>query len=146
MKTIRVALIACSKQKQKGIHKARDIYTSPLFRYALRYANRFDRVYILSALYVFVHPNTRIDSSQSHDFSLRNMSIEERRGWSRALALRIRRHAPKGARLYWLCGEQYSEFSKRLLSEYVHVAPLAGLKIGQQLQWYKKRCKIHPLT
>ena len=143
MKVRRVALIACSKQKRTGIHKAMDLYTSPLFRYALQYSARFDRRFILSGGYGLVYPGASIEA---YNFALRTMSYDDRQAWARSTALRIRRHVPKGAKIYWLCGKTYREFLIHRLSDYLHVAPLAGLKIGQQLQWYKKRCKLPRLN
>ena len=45
-----IALIGCVKSKNKGIHKACELYNSPLFKYQLEYAKRkTDKIYILSA-------------------------------------------------------------------------------------------------
>jgi len=59
----RVVLISCVKQKQPGKARARDLYSSPLFRKHLAYAELLapDAIYILSARYGLVPLDAEIE-------------------------------------------------------------------------------------
>ncbi len=50
---MKIALISCVAKKQKNKSQAKDMYVSPLFRGAYRYAKSLgvDKIYILSAKY-----------------------------------------------------------------------------------------------
>lgn len=132
---MRVALISCVKSKRKGRHKAKDLYTSPLFRFAWSYAfHHFDEVYILSARHGLLNPNQRI---QSYDTALKNMPITERKRWARKVASELQRLVIDDTEIHLLCGQKYREFLPSLLPRLKFFAPLESLSIGYQLQWYK---------
>lgn len=80
-----IALVGCSKQKQTGWHPARELYSSPLFRAAARYAatGPFSHWFILSAQYGLVHPD---DWIASYDLSLTDMPRVIRQSWASRVA------------------------------------------------------------
>jgi hypothetical protein len=131
-----VALVSCVKTKRDGTHPARDLYTSPLFRFAFDYASKHaDRVYILSAKYGLVEPTRRI---QNYDLTLKNMPTSQRREWAKKVAREIHQVVPPKSTLLFLCGEDYRQDLLGLLNGFVHRIPLQGLSFGRQLQWYKR--------
>jgi hypothetical protein len=131
---MKVALIACSKTKRVGWHRAKDLYNSPLFRFAWNHAvHHHDGIYILSAKHELLEPERTIEH---YDTALTDLSTEERRRWSRNVARQIVRIIPKRSEIHFLCGKNYREFVIPLLEDYRCVSPLKGLSIGRQLHWY----------
>jgi len=134
---MKIALIACVKKKRKGAHPAKDLYISPLFRLALNYVtHNFQRYYILSAKYGLLRPEKRV---RGYNKTLNRMSVKNRRMWAVSVARGIRKVVLRGNELYFYAGKRYREELMRLLgSDYKCKAPLKGLSIGRQLQWYKR--------
>jgi len=133
---MRVALISCSKTKRQGVHKAKDLYCSTIFRMAWRYASDHnDRVFILSAKHGLLHPEERI---RSYDLALGDMSIEERRRWGADVASVINRSSGIAPEITFLCGKQYWECILPHVEGAIRT-PLEGLRIGQHLKWYRER-------
>jgi hypothetical protein len=132
-----IGLVACVKRKQKGVHAARDLYRSTLFRYAFGYASKHcDRVYILSAKYGLVKPGRRI---KNYDLTLKTMSRTRRRKWADSVASQIRREVPRGSTLHFFCGATYREDLETLLSDFTQRVPSQCLlPLGYQNQWYKR--------
>lgn len=134
---MRIALISCAKEKRGGCHSARDIYTSPLFQYALHHTlDRFDKVFILSAKHGLLDLDRRI---RCYDVTLNSMSAEERREWARKVVRQICRKTVADDEVHFFCGQRYREFLVGELGGRGVFAPLYGLGIGQQLQWYKNQ-------
>lgn len=50
---VKIVLISCVSKKLDHKAKAKDLYTSPLFKYNLKYAEKIgaDKIFILSAKY-----------------------------------------------------------------------------------------------
>jgi hypothetical protein len=60
---MKVALVSCVKTKLPGMHPAKELYASPLFRLSFEYASKHaDRTYILSAKCGLVEREQRIES------------------------------------------------------------------------------------
>lgn len=134
---MRIALIACSKTKQSGKHKAQELYTSLLFRLAWGYVSQhFDKIFILSAKYGLLDPEKYV---KDYDLTLNTMSIDERRNWSARVAKQIRQEVGADDELHFFCGKRYREFTAMSFREQTCLYPLKGLGIGRQLQWYKNR-------
>ncbi|MBI2108680.1 MAG: hypothetical protein HYT93_00665 [Parcubacteria group bacterium] len=134
---MRVGLIACSKTKRVGRYKARELYCSPLFRFAWQYTSQhFDRVFILSAKYGLLDPERRVCD---YDTTLNTMTIDARKRWSVQVAKQILQKTNTSDELHLFCGKKYREFVVALLRGQKCFYPLHGLGIGQQLQWYKER-------
>ncbi len=86
---VRIALVSCSAQKLDRKAPARDLYCSPLFKLARRYAElTCDAWFILSAKHGVVDP-ARILEPYDRSFGgnprkgQRGMDVEERRAWIR---------------------------------------------------------------
>lgn len=131
MKTI--GLVACSSTKQPGLHRAANLYTSPLFRLSRTWVERNcpDGWYILSAKHHLLDPSDRISS---YDKALRDLSPEERSLWASTVAQELDALMP--CRFIVFAGELY----RRALTNLPYEAPLQGLGIGRQLQWLKRAC------
>jgi hypothetical protein len=133
---MRVALVSCVKTKKEGVHPARDLYASPLFRFAFDYASKHsDRVDILSAKYGLVEPTQRI---KSYELTLKNMPAAMRREWAEKVAREMRQVVQPKSTLVFFCGEDYRKALLGLLSEFEQRIPLQGLSFGRQFQWYKR--------
>lgn len=132
---MKIGLIACSKRKQTYSCSAREMYSkSPLFRKAFAYCQKYyDRVYILSAKYGLLNPETVIDP---YDLDLSQIAIKERKEWAKNVATRLKKILKRNDRIYFHVGIKYREF---LLPEFEDrsFVPLAGLSIGKQLQFYE---------
>jgi hypothetical protein len=93
-----VAFLSCVKLKDDRPRQARDLYVSPWFVMARRFAERnADRWFILSAAYGLVDPERVIEP---YDRTLKKMKIEERRGWAKP---RARTHKTTDVR-FWGAG------------------------------------------
>lgn len=77
----KIVLISCVKKKLPYRAKAKDLYTSTLFRANLEYARRLtpDAIYILSAKYGLVGLEDEIDV---YDLTLNKMAESQKRVWA----------------------------------------------------------------
>ena len=81
----KIVLISCVKKKQKGEKvPARELYISPLFKKAWKYAETLnaDKIYILSAKYWLLSPETLI---ADYDVTLLKMKKSERQHWANSV-------------------------------------------------------------
>ena len=135
----RIALVACVSKKAAGPMPAHDLYTSDWFGKAATYARQFaDEWYILSAKYGLVAPDTVI---APYDQTLTKMPAAERRAWAGRVLDGLSEVVMPGDRVVILAGEAYRSNLVGPLHEmgYTVEVPLQGLKIGQQLSWFKQR-------
>jgi hypothetical protein len=136
----RVALVACVAKKLSTPAPAKDLYISPLFKFARRYAeSRADMWYILSAKYGLVNPEEVISP---YEQTLNRMSSHTRRNWSRlVLSMLYDEGIQSGDTTIFLAGERYrSRVEEELSAKGVLVeVPMLGLSIGRQLQWLKNQ-------
>lgn len=133
---MRVGLVACSATKLDRPARARDLYTSALFRKAARYCDvTYEHWYVLSARYGLVLPYRRLEP---YDRKLTDLSPAERFGWAAGIADRLINEHGSGATFVFHAGEAYR---RHLAERLPHTEiPLAGLRIGEQLAWYGRRC------
>ncbi len=133
-----VGFVSCSKTKQTGEHAARDLYVSPLFKFAWGYASSHcDQVFILSAKHGVLRPT---DPVSDYDVTLNDLSREERARWAREVITKIRRVIRVGDKLHFYCGKLYREdVILPLRTHHECTVPLEGLSFGRQLRWYKER-------
>lgn len=80
----KIILIACSAGKKDTHDKAKDMYTSPLFRKSWKYAPKlgYDKIFILSDKYYLLAPEDEIDT---YDKSLKNCKSRERKEWAKTV-------------------------------------------------------------
>jgi hypothetical protein len=136
----RIGLVACVKQKRAPKSQAKDLYVSELFVKARKYSEtHYNRWFILSAKYRLVEPETCIEP---YDETLNDKTAAERREWSEAVSDQIAQKfpSPTTVELYFHAGTKYREFLIPLLTKagYSCKVPLQGLRIGEQLAWYKR--------
>ena len=134
----RIGLVGCVKKKRKQGSKAGDLYISDLFIKARRYAEtHYDGWFVLSARYHLVDPETYI---HPYDETLNEKTTGDRKEWSKVVFNQIRDKFPSSCELYFHAGTRYREFLVPLLIDagYSCKAPLEGLRIGEQLAWYKR--------
>lgn len=135
---MRIALISCGKQKLAGTYPAKELYVSPLFRFAYTHAVRyFDKVFILSAKYGLLCPDTEI---ADYDVTLTGMRQAERQRWAEGVLLQIKECVREGDELHFFCGSKYRvHLIEGLRETHKCVVPLHRMGIGSQLEWYKRR-------
>ena len=78
----KIILIACSAGKKDMRDKAKNMYTSPLFRKSWEYAQKlgYDEIFILSDEYYLLSPEDEIDP---YNKSLDNFKSRERKEWAK---------------------------------------------------------------
>jgi hypothetical protein len=140
---VRVVLVGCVAEKAAERRPARDLYTSPLWRARRAYAEATapERWLILSAAWGLIHPAEVIPP---YDRRLDRESKAVRQAWAdRAASCLIGfGYAPCSRLLVEVhAGEPYrADLVPILRQAGVEVLePLAGLGIGEQLGWYRRR-------
>lgn len=133
----KIVLISCVKSKLNYPAKAKDLYTSTLFKSNLQYAYQLkpDAIYILSAKYGLLDLEQMIDP---YEMTLNKMSEAEKKIWSRKVLNALQQKADLKSDLFViLAGMNYRKY---LLPELTHYEiPLDGLSFGRQLQELKRR-------
>ena len=136
-----VLLIGCVGEKSVFSAPARDLYVSTLFRLRRAYAESLRLTwYILSAKYGIVDPEKVI---APYDTRLLDLSAPESRAWGGRVFTQL--EATVGV----LCGRTFEFHAGKSYVETVQprleaagatvLWPLKGLRIGEQLHWYKGR-------
>lgn len=131
----RVVLISCVSKKLETRAQAKNLYTSPLFRFAFAYANKLrpDAIFILSAKYGLVHPEKVTDP---YNVTLNDMSSNKIRAWASLVVNQLRQHCDlQQDHFILLAGVNYRKHLIPHLSSYE--VPMEGLSIGKQLQYLK---------
>jgi len=132
-----IILISCGKCKQSKPSPAKDLYIGKLFRGSYNFAKSLnpDEIFIISAKYHLVHPETLIEP---YDLSLNNQSTKFKKSWAIKVVemiddLGFDRNIDK---FIILAGKEYNEY---LLPNFKnHELPFKDLKgIGYQLQFLK---------
>jgi cytoplasmic iron level regulating protein YaaA (DUF328/UPF0246 family) len=88
----RIILISCVKDKLKTPARAKDLYTSDLFKKSYRYAQLLnpDNIFIISAKYGLLEPEQIIEP---YDETLKNKSLDEIKKWSIDVIARLKEKA-----------------------------------------------------
>jgi len=139
-----IVLISCVSQKQQlsdgQTVKARDLYTSPLFKKSLAYAEKLnpDRIYILSAKYGLLRPN---DPVTTYDKTLKNMRAAERKIWSENIldSLKDEGINLKKDEFIILAGQSYYQYLLGDGKIEKYELPMCGLGIGKRLKFLNER-------
>lgn len=133
---MRIVLISCVAMKKEIPALARDMYISPLFKGAYRYACKLgaDRIFILSAKYGLLEETTMIEP---YNETLNSKSVSEIKKWaSNILNVLSQKTDLQEDEFIFLAGEKYRKY---LIDSLRHFSvPLKGLPIGKQLAFYKK--------
>ena len=136
-----VFLIACSSRKLDRPARAGDLYQGTLFRASLDWARLQvpDAIFILSAKYGLVGLDQVIEP---YDLTLNDLPVPEIRAWSEHVLDQLAsRFDLERDRFVFLAGERYRRF---LVPRLAHSeAPLARLKIGEQISWLQREVGGH---
>ena len=133
---MRIVLISCVSKKRKLPSMAKDMYVSPLFIGAYRYARKLeaDKVFILSAKHGLLEEE---DWISPYDETLNTKPVSEVKEWaSKVLCSLSEKSSLQDDEYIFLAGERYRKY---LLDNIKHCSiPLKGLSIGKQLSFYKE--------
>lgn len=130
-----IGIISCVSKKKKGVFKAKELYTSDLFKKSLNYClKHYDKTYILSAKYGFLLLD---DFIEDYDLTLNNFKEREKKIWAYHTYRQMINHIDnKHDVLFWHCGVNYRKYLMKKFTK--NKTPLKGLGIGFQLKWYKQ--------
>ena len=132
----RIVLISCVSKKLSHLAKVRDLYTSPLFRLNLRYAESLkpDGIYVLSAKHGLLDLEQEVEP---YEQTLNAMKSQEIRLWAAKVLRQLSEvSSPEVNEFVFLAGDRYRKY---LLPHIKHARiPLQGLRIGEQLSKLKE--------
>jgi hypothetical protein len=136
---VRVGLVGCAKRKRDGTHAARELYTSPLFRLALRVAEgTCDEVFVLSAVHELVDLAQPI---ASYDRRLSQLDKQLRALWGTRVSATLADRFPQlDVELHLYAGREYL-LPLHLPSHWRVLEPLRGLGIGDRLRRLSTRAR-----
>lgn len=127
-----VALIACSKTKKQGTHKAKDLYQGDLFKKSFVYCSkRYKQTFILSAKYGLLHPDQIISY---YDVTLKNKTEKEKKRWSEKVILQIEKMNIRSDQIVCFAGKDYNKY----LPYEKFFSRFKNFGIGKQLGFFKK--------
>ena len=135
-----VALISCVKKKGNHPAKAKDLYTSTLFRSGYRYALSLNpsAIFILSAKYHLLNPETVIEPYEHTLNTIRKSEIVD---WSEKVLKQLREVSDlKQDNFIFLAGERYRKYLVPHISNYK--IPMQGLPLGKQMAWLKRMVSV----
>jgi hypothetical protein len=129
----RIALVSCGKAKRATACKAKDLYTSVLFKWARKYAERFaDRWYILSAKHGLLDPGMVV---APYAQNLKHMTAAERMQWAAGVRAALSLLVEPGDELVVLAGRAYASAVDIPGVRVMH--PLTGT-FGVRMQYMKR--------
>ncbi|RKH01481.1 hypothetical protein D7X74_37820 [Corallococcus sp. CA047B] len=137
---VRIALVGCGSEKREVPSPARDLYTGPLFKGALREALALageERTAILSAEHGLVHLDEVL---KPYDLHLASLPRAKREEWGRATAgALVERFGASTAEVHILAGAPYVEALRpHFPASWRVVVPMEGLTQGGRLSWLKR--------
>lgn len=130
-----VYLVSCVSQKRLVPTMAKELYISPWFKKARRYAESTGCPwFIMSAEHGLVRPDQVLSP---YEKTLNTMPIAERRKWAERVSAQLEDVSPQMERAVFLAGHQYREFLTSHLQncDIIVEVPMQGLRIGEQLSW-----------
>ena len=134
-----IVLISCVSKKLSYKAKARDLYTSTLFRLNLNFAQTLSpsQIFVLSAEYGLVDLDEELEP---YDLTLNSMPYKERKQWAERVIRQMRNCCdPQKDHFIFLAGQKYRQYIIPYMSSYE--IPMEGLRIGEQLQFLKQKVK-----
>ena len=135
---MKIALISCVKTKQNVKYKAKDLYTSSLFKMNYAYAKKTcDRVFILSAKHGLLAEN---DLIEPYEKTLNKMKAAERNAWANDVISQLQKETDlQNDKFLILAGERYRADILQHIKHYE--IPFEKLSFGRQLQKLKELLK-----
>ena len=146
MTTHFITLVGCCAEKLGRIAPARQMYRSELFRKASIWAEQQgNQWFVLSAAHGLIGPDYVI---QPYDRSMRDMSALENVNGDYHVADQLEGHAAfhdaDRLEITLLAGQSYAGWIPLVSSWCAVHQPLAGMQIGQRLQWLKQQIEGGP--
>jgi hypothetical protein len=143
----RVVVIGCVAGKRATASPARDLYQSTLFRGRRAYAEAAGKPwFIMSALYGLIDPDEVVTP---YDVSMRQLDRVQRKALGEQVvdAIEQRVGSLAGCVVELHAGNEYAEAIAEPLRtrEATLYRPLQGLRLGMQLQWYKRWSPVRQL-
>lgn len=135
-----VALISCVKKKATSPAKAKDLYTSTMFRLGYRYALSLNpsSIFILSAKYHLLDPNQEVSP---YELTLNTMRKAEVEAWAEVVLKQLTGVVDlQKDKFIFLAGERYRKHLIPHISYYE--IPMQGLQLGMQMQWLKRQVAV----
>lgn len=117
----KIVLVSCVKKKRQRVKcKAKDLYISPLFKKSWEYANALgaDKIYILSAKYYLLDPDTKI---VAYNETLIGKPVAYRKKWAQQILsqLKARGHDLENDEFIFLAGKIYYEHLLPQIKNYI---------------------------
>jgi hypothetical protein len=132
----KIILISCVSQKLSQRAKAKNLYTSTLFKLNRKYAEKLnpDKIFVLSAKYGLLDMEQKIEP---YEQTLNSMPVKEVKLWASHVIDQLKEIGSLNKmEITFLAGKKYRKFLTPHLSNYT--IPLQGLRIGEQLQKLKR--------
>jgi len=133
--TKKIILISCASKKLAFKSKAEDLYISTLFRLSLAYAKKLkpDKIFILSTKYGLLNLN---DEIATYNETLNDKSTSDVKIWAKKVVIELEKLANlENDQFIFFAGKKYREYILPHVINYE--IPLKGLRIGEQLQFFK---------
>ncbi len=128
-------VVGCVKTKGERRARARELYTSPLFRKRRAFAESSERPWlILSAKYGLIRPEEKIDP---YDVTIPGLSKGQKRELAELVAKQAKRLLAYSDPVEVHASAPYAAILRSAGIDVDHV--MKRKQIGQQLSWYKKR-------
>lgn len=132
-----IVFLGCGAKKNDKKCKAIEMYTGELFKKRYEYSKilKADKIFILSAKY---HVLELDDMIFPYNKTLNDMDEKSQKIWSLVCKKKLdKKNIDYDDDVYFLCGENYFKY----LSPYFKNShyPVANLRIGEQLKFYKER-------
>jgi hypothetical protein len=140
--SVSIALIGCSGPKLKSRAKARNLYTSQLFKATLKLAERWhDVVYVISAEHELVALDQLV---APYDKTMSDIAKEWKIIWGNRVWMSILdRHQKVDRQIYIYAGKDYA---RPIMNAGFHQAtfhePLAKMQIGGRLRWLNEQLAL----
>lgn len=110
---------------------------SPLFRYAIEFCEKhYDKTFVLTPRHGLLPLEKEV---KPYDIALDNVQRRALREWLEKVAEQIRKEIAEGSELYFHSGNRFRKVIPLLEKDYKCIAPMKGMGIGQQLQFYKQQ-------
>ena len=138
---MKIVLISCSKNKKLGHHKARDLYSSTLFKFNLKYAQSIgDKVFILSAKYGLLDLDKEVDY---YNETLNDKQANEIKIWTVKVITSLENIIKSEDEIILLAGTKYRKYlMPYFINKGIKIeAPFKHLGIGRQLHKLKELIK-----
>jgi len=145
-----LVIVGCCDKKRAAKCAARDLYMSPLFRWARTYAEKYGTAgwLIASAEHGLLRPDDviapydrRLPTAHDERWAWRHLAQAGFACWLGDHPEYCAGPVLTGLRIEVIAGRDYAELLGRTAMKNYMTEPLAGLPIGQRLSWLRRAVK-----